>query len=145
VDFSECSIAALNYARALADPETRLTAVHIVEWTPNGYDPMIGPAMDIAAYRLEAERAGRERLHKLVAPMTRPGATIEEIVKVGKPYHEILRIADDERYDLIVLGIHGRNPIDRMLFGTTAEPVVRHATCPVLTVRPEAVRRVAAA
>jgi nucleotide-binding universal stress UspA family protein len=35
-----------------------------------------------------------------------------------------------------VLGIHGMNPIDRMLFGTTAEPIVRRATCPVLTVRP---------
>jgi nucleotide-binding universal stress UspA family protein len=145
VDFSECSIAALNYALAITDPDARLAAVHVVEWASNGYDPLIGPAMDIAAYRLEAERTGRERLHKLVLPMTRRGRAIEEIVKVGKPYHEILRIAEDERCDLIVLGMHGRNPIDRMIFGTTAEPVVRHATCPVLTVRTEAYRRAVAA
>jgi nucleotide-binding universal stress UspA family protein len=145
VDFSECSIAALNYAVAITDPYAHLSAVHVIEWTPTGYDPLIGPAMTFDAYRQEAERAGRERLHKLVLPMTRRGRGIEEFVKFGKPYHEILRLADEERYDLIVLGIHGHNPIDRMLFGTTTEPVVRRAPCPVLTVRAEAHHGVAAA
>ena len=62
---------------------------------------------------------------------------IEEIVAAGKPHHEILRIAAERASDLIVLGIHGRNPLGRMIFGSTAEPVVRRATCPVLTVRGE--------
>jgi glycine betaine transporter len=62
-------------------------------------------------------------------------AAVEEIVVCGKPHHEILRIAEEWQSDLIVLGVHGRNVVDRMLFGSTVEPVVRRAHCPVLTVR----------
>ena len=53
----------------------------------------------------------------------------------GRPHHEILRIAAEQEADLIVLGIHGKYAVDRLLFGSTAEPVVRRAPCPVLTVR----------
>jgi nucleotide-binding universal stress UspA family protein len=94
---------------------------------------------------MAAETASRERLHKAVAESNPKGIAIEEIVTSGKPHHEVLRIAAEQRSDLIVLGIHGRSPVDRMLFGSTAEPVVRRAECPVLTVRAEAARTAAAA
>jgi nucleotide-binding universal stress UspA family protein len=66
---------------------------------------------------------------------------VEEVVTSSKPHHEILRVAAEQRSDLIVLGIHGRNPVDRLVFGSTAEPVVRRAPCPVLTVRAHAASR----
>ena len=72
-------------------------------------------------------------------------AGIEELVVCGKPHREILRLAEERRSDLIVLGVHGRNVVDRLLFGSTVEPVVRQAHCPVLTVRPEAPAAKAAA
>jgi nucleotide-binding universal stress UspA family protein len=53
----------------------------------------------------------------------------------GKPYREILRVAEEQTADLIVIGIHGRGPVDRLLFGSTAEHLVRQASCPVLTLR----------
>jgi len=56
-------------------------------------------------------------------------------IVMGKPYEALLRLASDDRSDLIVLGVHGR-ALDRMLFGSTAQAVVRQATCPVLTIRP---------
>jgi nucleotide-binding universal stress UspA family protein len=136
VDFSECSIAALRYASSLAErAAAELAALYVVEWTPIGYDPLIGPPTDLAGYQLAAEAVGRERLHTVIPESTRQTCLIEEIVSSGKPHHEILRIAEEQRSDLIVLGVHGRNPIDRMVFGSTVEPVVRRATCPVLTVR----------
>jgi nucleotide-binding universal stress UspA family protein len=51
----------------------------------------------------------------------------------GKSYVEILRIAAEDDTDLIVMGVHGRNAADVMLFGSTTNQVVRRATCPVLT------------
>ncbi len=145
IDFSECSIAALGYAVSLADrADTQLIAVNVIEWTPIGYDPLAGPAVDLTGYRLAAEIAARERLRKVVGE-AQARFEVEEIVTSGKPYREILRLAADHGSDLIVLGIHGRNPVDRMLFGSTAEPVVRQATCPVLTVRADIAARVAAA
>ena len=144
VDFSECSTAALRYAASLAEPAgADLIALYVIEWTPIGYDPLVGPPTDLAGYRMAAETVGRERLHKAVAEFA--PKTAAEVVSSGKPHHEILRIAADRSCDLIVLGIHGRNPLDRMLFGSTAEPIVRRSTCPVLTVRSESHRASAAA
>ena len=65
-------------------------------------------------------------------PATRPPATR---VSHGKPYVETLRLAAEDRADLIVIGVHGRNPVDLHLFGSTTNQLVRRATCPVLTVR----------
>ena len=53
----------------------------------------------------------------------------------GKSYVEILRVASEQRADLIVMGVHGRNGLDMALFGSTTNQVVRQATCPVLTLR----------
>jgi nucleotide-binding universal stress UspA family protein len=136
IDFSECSIAAMGYALSLAEgADAHVTAVNVIEWMPIGYDPLIGPPTDLVGYRMTAEKASRDRLHKVILEFAPKGLDVEEIVSSGKPHHEILRIAAGQRSDLIVLGIHGRNPVDRMLFGSTAEPLVRRATCPVLTVR----------
>jgi nucleotide-binding universal stress UspA family protein len=54
-------------------------------------------------------------------------------VRNGKPYVQILDVADSEGSDLIVVGVRGRNPLDITLFGSTH--VVRRAACPVLTLR----------
>ncbi len=53
----------------------------------------------------------------------------------GMPYREILRVAKDSDAHLIVMGVHGRNAVDRLFFGSTANHVVRTASCPVLTLR----------
>ena len=137
-DFSPCSIAAWHYAQSLADGSgAHLALLHVVEVPPVVVDPMIGPLIDVVKYQRLAETLCRERLHALVAGAP-TGHPVEELVTAGKPYREILRMADEWRSDLVVLGIHGRNPIERMLFGSTAEPVTRRATCPILTVRTEA-------
>jgi nucleotide-binding universal stress UspA family protein len=136
IDFSECSLAALAYAAALAErTQAALAALFVVEWTPIGYDPLVGPPTDLAGYRLSAEAVGRDRLHAVVSPLVTTPDAVDEFVTSGKPQHEILRVAEKWQSDLIVLGVHGRNPIDRLFFGSTAEPVVRRAACPVLTVR----------
>jgi nucleotide-binding universal stress UspA family protein len=57
-------------------------------------------------------------------------------VRTGNPHHEILSEAEERRVDLIIVATHGHSGVEHMLFGSTAERVVRHAHCPVLTVRP---------
>lgn len=136
IDFSECSLAALDYALALAaGANAEVTVANVIEWTPVGYDPLVGPPTDLAGYRMSAEASARERLRKALANAHPAHVQVHQIVTSGKPHHELLRIAKETAADLIVLGIHGRNPIDRLFFGSTAEPVVRQAECPVLTVR----------
>jgi nucleotide-binding universal stress UspA family protein len=55
--------------------------------------------------------------------------------QAGVPFEEIVRIAEEERMDMIVMGTHGRTGLNRALLGSVAERVIRLAPCPVLTVR----------
>ena len=65
-----------------------------------------------------------------------PGVEAKGQVLIGYAAEEILTRANDEGADLIVMGTHGRKGIDRILFGSVAEKVVKNASMPVLTVRP---------
>lgn len=58
-------------------------------------------------------------------------------VRIGKPSHEILELAEEVGADLILLGTHGRTGLGRIVLGSTAEHVMREAGCPVLVVRPK--------
>jgi nucleotide-binding universal stress UspA family protein len=66
---------------------------------------------------------------------TAEGVDIEHRLVSGEPAKEILRLARDEDVELIVMGTHGRTGVMRALLGSVAEEVLRHATCPVLTVK----------
>jgi nucleotide-binding universal stress UspA family protein len=57
------------------------------------------------------------------------------IIESGNPFEKILDVAEARKIDLIVLATHGRTGVKRLLIGNVAEKVVRHAPCPVLTVR----------
>ena len=132
VDFSQDSARALEYAASLAEHAAgRLTVLHSVEPVPVGYDPLAGVNFDIAGYEQVLVNSARAHLQKLVP---QPSAAGETVVTRGTPYREILRVATERQADLIVLGVHGRNVVDRLVFGSTTEHVIRRATCPVLAV-----------
>jgi nucleotide-binding universal stress UspA family protein len=134
-DFSEASNQASSYALSLAqEANGRLTLLHVIDWMPDKNLAKY-PEFDAAAYREVVAREARRQLEELVHEEARNWCEPDLRISCGKPYREILRIAAEESSDLIVLGAHGRGPIDRMLFGSTAQHVVRQALCPVLTVR----------
>ena len=146
LDFSVCAMTAFRYARALAEEsDATLAVLHAIELAPPAYDALIGPPIDLPGYRQACESAVRERLHNVIPAAARSSLDVEEIVVIGKPHHEILRVADEWLADLVVLGMHGRNVVDGFLFGSAVEPVVRRAHCPVLTVRGDTVEASAAA
>jgi nucleotide-binding universal stress UspA family protein len=138
-DFSECSTAALGFASRLAsDTNARLHIVHV-----NGILDVSVPANPPAepAYYYDApwghERHEiRERLIKTVPTVA--NIAFEHHYLTGLPAAQILKLAEHECIDLIVLGSHGRSGFSRLLMGSVAEGVVRGATCPVLVVKPPA-------
>lgn len=135
VDFSQDSARALGYAASLARHAAgRLTLLHSVEPIPVGYDPLGAVNFDVAGYAQALENSARAELQKLLPQPIAPGCDTETVVTRGKAYREILRVATERQADLIVLGVHGRNAFDRLVFGSTTEHVVRRATCPVLAV-----------
>jgi nucleotide-binding universal stress UspA family protein len=76
-----------------------------------------------------------EELDKLAKKEIPSDVVVKTIVKTGKPFIEIIETAADEDVDLIIIATHGHTGVEHILFGSTAEKVVRKAPCPVLTLR----------
>jgi nucleotide-binding universal stress UspA family protein len=132
-DFSEHSAAALDMACQLAKLGAHITLLHVchipVYALPEG--AVIAGAAVVGDIVAEAsESLERERAHA----QTRTGLAIDTLAPFGNPATEIVRIARDGGYDLVIMGKHGRTGLRRALLGSVAEQVVRHAPCPVLTV-----------
>ena len=86
------------------------------------------------------EKTAVKKQEKQDAPVRKTGffkgVKAEGRVLVGYASDEILKKAREEECDMIVMGTHGRRGIDRLIFGSVAEKVVKNSTVPVLTIRP---------
>jgi CPA2 family monovalent cation:H+ antiporter-2 len=135
VDFSDSSLAALELALSLAqEGDAELTILHVFEHSADE-EPLANRPIVAPEYPREVEAEFTARLQALVPQNAGDSCRPRARTGHGKPYREILGIATEDRADLIVMGVHGRNALDLMLFGSTTNQVVRRATCPVLTLR----------
>lgn len=137
-DFSECGNYALSYAASLARTfKASITCVHVIEpMVPTvGYSGMTEP-LPIADISDQLEDSAERELPKLAECEECTGLEIEELIVHGEAASEIVRVAEERQVDLIVVSSHGRTGLGRILFGSTAEAIVRHAPCPVLVVKP---------
>lgn len=137
-DFSDCANFALPYATGIARATgASLICVHVVETVVPavGYSGMSEP-LPIADLSEQLENSAERELPKIAECEECAGLNVEEVIVHGEAATEIVRVAKERGVDLIVVSSHGRTGLGRMLFGSTAEAVVRHATCPVLVVKP---------
>jgi nucleotide-binding universal stress UspA family protein len=127
-DFSERSDYAFRLACTVArDCDARLTVMHVVPLPMALYT---GGVMTPEPDRHEQEWAQLRRLQA-----ADPRVQIEYLLAEGDPGPTIVQAARDNKYDLIVMGTHGRTGLSRALLGSVAEMVMRKASCPVVTVR----------
>ena len=141
VDFSAHSERALRYATTLANRfNATMEVLHVVEdpfvsgaWSPEAVAPNIPELLD------DLVAAARGKLDEMKAAAIAKGArfktTVLTTVVSGRPADSITDYAQTERFDLIVMGTHGRTGLSHVLLGSVAERVVRTAPCPVMTVR----------
>ena len=137
-DFSECGNFALSYAASLARTfKASIICLNVIEpIVPTvGYSGMTEP-LPIADIAEQLEDSAERELPKLAECDEFAGIEVEEMVVHGEAAAEIVRVAKDRNVDLIVIASHGRTGLGRILFGSTAEAVVRHAHCPVFVVKP---------
>jgi len=142
-DFSEDAEAALDVAwRALSPPAgaeahpggaPRVVLLHVFH-VPAEYRSY-GPAGSFFEFTEELSATLNERLAALAQPFRDEGFTVDWIIAEGTPAEVIVREAAERGVDLIAMGTHGRSGLAHLLLGSTAERVVQHAECPVLTVR----------
>jgi nucleotide-binding universal stress UspA family protein len=130
VDFSEPSRAALRWAAVIADHFGARLVVLTVE------DPLLATVAAetgrVPSLTIETERELAHLVEESLATRAGGATTIELRVSVGKPDAEILRVAREERADLVVMSSHGRSGIGKRFFGSTTERVLRATPIPVL-------------
>jgi nucleotide-binding universal stress UspA family protein len=129
--------AAFSIARAT---RARLTLLHVLEGLPQ-QQAMAGIAgLDWSDYLGSLEQDAAHWLHQAAARHGAGAGPVDELVLSGAPYRQILKTSGARGVGLIVMGIHGRNALERMWFGSTPLQILRQAACPVLTVRAAGVR-----
>ena len=134
IDFSECSMKGLEYAKVLARQfQSKLVLVHSVHVeyyvTSDEY-----ARFDLPLVMEEAEKASRQQMRDLVQKTDWDGIQVETSLQVGHPGEQICAKAEKAGADLIVTSTHGKTGLKHVFLGSTAEYVVRHASCPILIV-----------
>lgn len=133
-DGSECALKAAAAAATLARKfDARLTLINVYQPIPT-----VGPYGEIVNVELNEKYVATLQEHA-ISPVGRivegMGVPHQSLQKVGQPAAEIVRVAEEEGCDLIVLGSRGLSGVQAFLLGTVSDRVVHHAHCPVLVVK----------
>jgi nucleotide-binding universal stress UspA family protein len=132
IDYSDYSSRTLRHAAAIATSyDANLHVLHVVPDLLPTYVAFAGPLPPLPI--TDVEPAARQALEAFV-----DGAGVElpasRVVRRGKAFLEIAAYAEEIGADLIVVGTHGYSGFDHVMLGSTAERLLHHAPCPVLTV-----------
>ena len=132
VDFSENSKKILEAAGYFSGKcQAKLHAVFVVQ-SFDDYSGFFVPHMPVAKFEEEMVQAAEEKMRNFLMGYE----NIEAKVLVGDVAEEIIRHAEESEMGLIVMGTHGYKGIEKVMFGSVAEKVVRSSPCPVLTINP---------
>jgi universal stress protein A len=134
IDFSPCSVNALRVAIGMAAPDGDLTLLHVIdeEFVNAAVAAGMGTADDLRG-RLREQAEGS--FVNILEGIDQEGVNIEKMTVLGLPFLEILKIARDLDLPMIVMGVKGSStPVEEVLFGSTAERVLRGSRVPVLCV-----------
>lgn len=134
IDFSQCSLKALRYAVAFARQfKASITVLYVVQqyYLPGDFTG----GLDYASLEKEIEENSTRELEAIARKEIGKAAKWVVELRMGRPVDQITKVADELNADLIVISTHGHTGLKHVVLGSTAENVVRHAPCPVLTVR----------
>lgn len=135
VDFSDSSQNAFKLALNMAQKySARLVLLHVIN-EPVDLRGFYVPHISFEKLEEEIEEGAKKLMESFCRQNLSDFDNYESLIVPGLPYEQIIQQAEGLAADLIVLGTHGRTGLDHVLFGSTAEKVVRKSPLPVLTVR----------
>jgi len=134
VDFSPCSVNALRVALGMAAPDGDVTLLHVIDehFIEDAVAASLGSSEDI---RERLRQQAESNFDSMLSSVDVGQLDVEKMIVIGSPFVEILKITRDLDLPMIVMGVRGRStPPEEMLFGSTAEKVLRGSRVPVLCV-----------
>ncbi len=136
-DFSENSHWAFTYALNLAKAfKSKLMILHV---TPEPVHPdqlsIYLPQEKMEELKASQKKELEKELKTHYLQKMKRYKNYQVVFQEGEPFYVIIQTVRKESFDLVVMGTHGRTGLDHILFGSTAEKVVRKSPCPVLTIR----------
>jgi nucleotide-binding universal stress UspA family protein len=136
IDFSECSEQVFPNALQMAETfDAKLYLLFVAR--DISYLTTIDVSRDLLVNTVaEVARAGEKKMEAFCDKNLRDFSNYEMKVVMGNPAEEIVKYADDQGIDLIIMGTHGRKGLERTFMGSVADHVIKHAAVPVLTVNP---------
>ena len=135
VDFSDSSVNAFQLALSMARQySAQLLVLHVIN-EPVDLRGFYVPHISFEKLEEEIEEGAQKMMESFCRRNLEDFSNYECRIVPGLPYEQIIAQAGEKGADLIVMGTHGRAGLDHVLFGSTAEKVVRKSDLPVLTVR----------
>ncbi|NLV24128.1 MAG: universal stress protein [Deltaproteobacteria bacterium] len=134
-DFSENSDYAFEYAFSIAQKyQARLVLLHVVS-EPLSFNGFYVPHISFEKLEEELREGAKRMMDRFCQVHLKEYGNYESHILRGLPFEQIIKKAEDVQADMILLGTHGRTGLDHVIFGSTAEKVVRKSPIPVMTIR----------
>jgi nucleotide-binding universal stress UspA family protein len=123
MDFSKHAQRAMNHAFSIAKQyNAELTLLHVLEHPPG------------SSHLQSATAKATEQLRESVPPRAIEPSRVKFLVRIGKPYQQIIDVAMEAHTDLVIMGVRGRSSLNSALFGSTTYRVIQLGPCPVLVI-----------
>lgn len=139
-DLSEISSIIAPYVIELADQLGAEIHVLFVARSLNFYRDILVPASSILNFEEEISKGGHSAMKRFIDDAFQ-GHQVNFLLLRGEPSETILDYVQSSQMDMIVMGTHGRKGLDRVLFGSVAEQVVKMAPVPVVTINPYRIKK----
>ena len=141
IDFSECSYDVVPYVLSMTEKFEATVYLLYVARDLRHFAGFHVPHTSISLFTKELMEGSELLMDQVCKDHFDRCPNFQRKVVIGDPGEEIVKTAEEEGIDLIVMGTHGRKGLDRTLFGSVAGYVVKHSSVPVLTVNPNRLRQ----
>ena len=136
-DFSDVSKKALDYIKQLKESGTKeVVVLHVIDEREIEHISHI-PEISMTEEELEKrkEENAKEEMSPIVTELKKSGFAVKTRIEKGIPFRDILKVEEEEKVSVVVIGSHGKSCVAEMLLGSVSEKVIRKSSKPVLVVR----------
>ncbi|MEX2232277.1 MAG: universal stress protein [Cyclobacteriaceae bacterium] len=146
-DFSPAAQTAADVAARIARKENaQIVLLHIIELPGSDSFNAEGEVLttenwEDKIFSMKLIQGARQKLERLASALNEKGVNTTFELRLGSPFHGIRKLIAEQKIDLVIMGTAGHSRLEEMIIGSNTEKVVRHASCPVLTVHATPIKK----